>query len=110
MSWLGLSPVPHRQAPPSGTPFPVGDTFSLEGNVLRRYRRIALWLLWFNAVSACSGSFGLLQAPSGEILDYDLKWLEGTPFRDYFWPAIILLAANGLLCIITAVLTHLSVT
>jgi hypothetical protein len=74
-----------------------------------RYRRIALCLLWFNAVTACLGAARLLQAPSGEYLDYDPKWLEATPFHDYFWPAIILLVANGLLCILAAVLTHLRV-
>lgn len=74
-----------------------------------RLRRSALWLLWFNAVTACSGAAGLLLAPSGEYLDYDPKWLEPTPFPDYFWPAIILLVANGLLCILAALLTHMRV-
>lgn len=74
-----------------------------------RVRRIALWLLWFNALSAVSGAIGLLQAPSGEYLNYDPRWLEATPFSDYFWPAIILLFFNGVLCILAALLTHLRV-
>lgn len=78
-------------------------------DAIRTYRRVALWLLWFNAVTACGGAASLLQAPSGEYLNYDLKWLEATPFRDYFWPAIILLVADGVLCILAAVLTHMTV-
>jgi hypothetical protein len=75
----------------------------------KSFRRMALLLLWFNAVTACLGAASLLQAPNGESLNYDLKWLEATPFSDYFWPAIILLVANGLLCILAAVLTHMRV-
>ena len=51
----------------------------------------------------------MLKSPSGENLNYDLSWLEATPFTDYFWPAIILLVANGLLCILAALVTHLRV-
>ena len=78
-------------------------------DLTRRYRRAALWLLWFNAVTACLGAAELLKSPSGETLSYELSWLEATPFNDYFWPAIILLVANGLLCILAAVVTHLGV-
>ncbi len=75
----------------------------------QRPRRVALWLLWFNALTACAGAAGLLLAPSGEYMNYDPKWLEATPFSDYFWPGIILLVANGLLCILAAALTHMRV-
>lgn len=68
-------------------------------------RRIALGLLLFNGVTACLGASGLLQAPSGEHLQYDVAWLEPTPFTDYFWPGIILLVANGIGCLTVAFLT-----
>ena len=73
----------------------------------RNPRRVALALLWFNALTACAGAAGLLLEPSGEYMKYDPKWLDATPFSDYFWPAIILLVANGLLCILAAVLTQM---
>lgn len=75
-----------------------------------RYRQVALWLLWFNALTASLGASRLLESPSGEYLNYDPQWLEATPFSDYFWPAIILLFANGVLSILAAALTHLRVS
>ena len=66
---------------------------------------MALGLLLFNGLMACWGASGLLQAPSGEHLDYDVAWLEPTPFTDYTWPAVILLVAIGLMSLLVAGLT-----
>ncbi|MDQ1130426.1 hypothetical protein [Microbacterium sp. SORGH_AS_0888] len=53
-----------------------------------RALRIALYVIaWFNAVSALIGMVGLTV---GGGLGIPLEWLEGTIFRSYVWPGVIL--------------------
>ena len=53
-----------------------------------RSQRIALSVAaWFNLASALFGMVGLTV---GGGLGIPLEWLEGSPFRSYFWPGVIL--------------------
>jgi len=44
-------------------------------------------IAWFNFISALAGMAGLT---IGRGMGIPLEWLEGSPFRSYFWPGIIL--------------------
>lgn len=53
-----------------------------------RSQRIALSVVaWFNVASALFGMVGLTV---GGGLGIPVEWLEGSPFRSYFWPGVIL--------------------
>lgn len=53
----------------------------------RTLRILLLVVAWFNLVSALIGMVGLTV---GGGLGIPLEWLQGSPFRSYFWPGVIL--------------------
>jgi hypothetical protein len=59
-------------------------------------RILAIVFLYFVGTSALIGGWGLLSDPSGEAVGLSLNLLENTPFRDFYFPALILLLVNGL--------------
>ena len=62
----------------------------------RIFRLIAIILLFFNAVSALFGGWGLMSDPSGEMLEIPLRFLEHSPFENFLIPGIILFVTIGL--------------
>ena len=72
-------------------------------------RILAIGLLLFNGLGALYGGGSLLFDPSGKFLGLPLAYLSSSPFRDYFWPGLILFVFNGLssLIICLAVLLKL---
>lgn len=53
-----------------------------------RALRVTLYVVaWFNLASALIGMVGLT---AGGGLGIPLEWIEGTIFRTYFWPGVIL--------------------
>ncbi|AEI49820.1 hypothetical protein [Runella slithyformis] len=64
----------------------------------------AVVLLLFNGISALYGGGLLVIDPSGAGLQLPLSYLHYSPFSDYLIPGIVLLGANGLLSLVTAVL------
>jgi len=59
-------------------------------------------LMLFQAISALSGGAALLLDPSGDILQLPVSLFEGTPFSDFFWPALILFGFLGVFPVIIA--------
>ena len=65
----------------------------------------ALSLLFILGISALSGSLGLLADPTGDALQMPLSLLDGTPFKNFLIPAIILFTVIGLSSIVIIILT-----
>jgi hypothetical protein len=55
----------------------------------------ALLLLLINGVGAVYGGYNLMKYPDGSSLHISLAYLAHSPFRDFFFPGLILLWANG---------------
>lgn len=53
-------------------------------------------LLLVQGLSGLAGGFGLIGDPTGEALGIPVEWLEGSPFRDYLIPGIVLFVVLGL--------------
>ncbi|MBK9013806.1 MAG: hypothetical protein IPM82_06810 [Saprospiraceae bacterium] len=60
-------------------------------------RWLLIFLLFFNAIGAYYGSIMMLLDPSGSKLQMSLENLNGSIFKNYFVPGIILLLVNGIL-------------
>jgi hypothetical protein len=68
-----------------------------------KLRITAILLLFFNAIGALWGGFGLIYDPSGAFMQMPLGFLEPSPFKNYLIPGIILFVFNGLLCLVAAI-------
>ncbi len=64
-----------------------------------------LGLLSFLGITALTGSYLLISDPSGESLQMPVELLNGTPFRNYLIPGIILLLTSGISSMVVALLT-----
>lgn len=60
-------------------------------------RSVVVLLLLFNGVGALFGGWNLMIHTDGSSLQLSTHWLEHTPFKNYFYPGLILFIANGLL-------------
>jgi hypothetical protein len=60
-------------------------------------RWLLIFLLFFNAIGAYYGSYHFLTDPTGTSLQAPLDMLNGSIFKDFFIPGILLLLANGIL-------------
>lgn len=72
-------------------------------------RCFAVLLLLFNGAGALFGGWNLMMYTDGSTLQLSPKWLEHTPFENYFIPGIILFSANGLLSIFTVTSLFLNI-
>lgn len=70
-------------------------------------RVLAILLLLFLGFGGVYGAWMLISDPSGGNFDWSLSLLDGTPFKSFLIPGIILLIVNGLFPIIVAVITVL---
>jgi hypothetical protein len=68
-----------------------------------KLRIAAILLLFFNAIGALWGGFGLIYDPSGAFMQMPVGFLEPSPFNNYLIPGIILFVFNGLLCLVAAI-------
>lgn len=57
----------------------------------------------FLGIGAVAGGALLVIEPHGSLLGMDPAWLDGSPFRSYFIPGLVLFTLNGLLPLFTAV-------
>lgn len=64
---------------------------------------LLILLLLFNASSALFGGISLLLDSSGARLQMTPEMLQGSPFKNYFLPGILLILVNGLLPLVAAV-------
>ena len=53
-------------------------------------------LLLFNGIAASYGGLNFMLHPDGSTMGISTKWLQTTPFQDYFIPGTILFITNGL--------------
>jgi hypothetical protein len=60
---------------------------------------------FFNGLSGLAGGFGLISDPTAASLGMELNWLEGTPFRNFLIPGIVLFVINGIGNSIAAILS-----
>ncbi|MBN1181129.1 MAG: hypothetical protein JXB49_02505 [Bacteroidales bacterium] len=60
---------------------------------------------FFNGLSGLAGGYGLIADPSAASLGMEISWLEGTPFKNYLLPGIVLFTFNGLGNTIAAILS-----
>ena len=68
-------------------------------------RKLALFLLFFNGISALFGGGSLVLDPSGASMEMPLDWLAGTPFSSYLIPGLILFLVLGAGSIAAAIAT-----
>ncbi|MHB9150484.1 MAG: hypothetical protein ACYC33_10485 [Thermoleophilia bacterium] len=54
------------------------------------------------AVGAIPAGLLMIIRPSGSFMSMPLTMLDGSPFRDFLWPGVILLVANGILPLVVA--------
>lgn len=48
------------------------------------------------AVGAVPAGLLMIIRPSGSLMSMPVSMLDGSPFRDFLWPGVILLVANGI--------------
>ena len=58
-------------------------------------KKLALFLLFFNGISAVFGGGSLVLRPDGSLMEMPVEWMEGTPFSNYFIPGLILFLVIG---------------
>ena len=61
------------------------------------WRTPVAFMLIFNALGSIPAGILLVADPSGAKLGLELGLLKHSPFRDFFWPGLLLLVFNGLL-------------
>lgn len=63
-------------------------------------RPVPVWLYIAGAfllgITAIPSGALMVADPSGSLMGLDVRWLAGTPFRDYFIPGLILLGVLGI--------------
>lgn len=65
--------------------------------MLRKFFHItAIVLLLFNGMGAVYGGGNLVMDASGRHLQLPARWLEHTPFRNFFIPGLLLFLLNGI--------------
>lgn len=71
-------------------------------------RNLTIGLLLFVSLAALYGGAMLMQTPTGETLQMQVEWLQFSPFKDYFYPGLILFIFNGLFsaAVIVMILTR----
>ncbi len=58
--------------------------------------RVLVGLMIFQGFSGVVGGCGLTFDATGSAVGLDRKWLDGSPFRDYLVPGVILLSGLGI--------------
>jgi len=71
------------------------------------FRISTVLLLLFLGFGGIYGGLMLITEPSGKNFLWTVELLDGTPFKDFLLPGIILLIINGLLPLFIAILTLL---
>jgi hypothetical protein len=66
---------------------------------------LAIVLLIFLGFGGVYGAWMLISDPSGGKFNWPLDLLNGTPFKSYLIPGIVLLVSNGLLPLYIAIVT-----
>lgn len=69
------------------------------------WRKTAIVLLIFLGLTGLWGGYELMTNPGGTSLKMPLELLEGTPFRDYRIPGMLLFFGNGVLGLVVAALS-----
>ncbi len=64
--------------------------------------KLLIFLLFFLGIGAIASGAMLFAAPDGRFLGMTVDLLEGSPFRDYLIPGIILFLAVGVFQLLTA--------
>jgi len=73
----------------------------------RTFKTVAIFLLIFLGFGGVYGAWMLISDPSGGKFDWSPDLLQGTPFKSYLIPGILLMISNGLLPLFVAVITIL---
>lgn len=68
---------------------------------------LAIALLLFLGFGGIYGGWMLISEPDGSDIGFPIELLDGTPFKSYLFPGIVLLLFLGLLPIFTAIITTL---
>ncbi len=66
------------------------DNSGIAAPTMNRYGRWTVGLLVFLALGALGGGAALVAAPDGSIMQMPPSLLEGSPFKDYLIPGLIL--------------------
>jgi hypothetical protein len=75
---------------------------SLRGPPRRRRQYLLAAAVLFQGLSGIGGGIGLLLDPTGALIGIPFEWLEGSPFRDYRLPGLVLLAALGVFPVVVS--------
>ena len=70
-------------------------------------RILAIFLLMFLGFGGIYGAWMLISDPSGGKFQWSLDLLNGTPFKSFLIPGIVLMLSNGILPLIVAAATIL---
>ncbi len=63
-------------------------------------RNLTISLLFLVSLAALYGGTMLMQSPTGEPLQMQVEWLKSSPFKDYFYPGLILFIFNGIISLV----------
>jgi hypothetical protein len=74
-------------------------------NTPRLLRIISIVLLFIIGLNALAAGYSFMVEPTGKDLGISIEYLRYSPFEDFFIPGMVLFFANGVLSILTAVIT-----
>jgi len=66
---------------------------------MRLLRAVAIFALWFLAISATVGAVPMLTQPQGEPWQMPQSLLAHSPFHSFLVPGLLLLVSNGLVSV-----------
>lgn len=69
---------------------------------LSRVDRVLVGLEVLLALGAVPAGLLMIASPSGDLMHMPLSMLDRSPFVDFFWPGVILMAANGVVPLVVA--------
>ncbi len=67
----------------------------------KNLRGTLIFLLALISVTALGAGYGFMTDPSGHQVGFTVAYLQFSPFKDFFWPGLILFSAIGLFSALT---------
>jgi hypothetical protein len=74
-------------------------------NAPKLLRTISIVLLFIIGLNAMAAGYSFMVEPTGKDIGISTEYLRYSPFADFFIPGLVLFFANGVLSILTAVVT-----
>lgn len=76
---------------------------SFDTGLRHRFRLLAIVLLFVMGVNALAAGYSFMMAPSGKDVGLSARYLQFSPFTNFFIPGLVLFLLNGVLSIFAAI-------